>query len=72
MTICINELCKLNKLANIDLTQTYSIYFNSTFNSLSIIHINSNFYIFTKFLNSIIKLTKYKTYLLNKSLFISS
>ena len=72
MTTYINELCKLNKLTNIDLTQTYSIYFNNTFNSLSIININSNFYIFTKFLNSIIKLIKYKTDLLNKLLFISS
>jgi hypothetical protein len=57
---------------NIDLAQAYSIYFNNTLNSLSIIYINSNFYTFTKNFNSAIKLIKYKTNSLNKPLFISS
>jgi len=56
----------------IDLAQTYSIYSNSTLNSLSIIYINSNFYIFIENFNLAIKLTKYKTDPLNKLLFISS
>jgi hypothetical protein len=56
----------------IDLAQIYLIYSNSTLNSLSIIYINSNFYIFTENFNSAIKLTKYKTNPLNKLLFISS
>jgi hypothetical protein len=58
-------------MANIGLTQTYSIYFNSILKSLSIFYIISNSYIFTEILNSKIKLIKYKTYPLNKPLFIS-
>ena len=46
---------------NIDLAQAYSIYFNNTLNSLSIIYINSNFYTFIENFNSTIKLIKYKT-----------
>jgi len=53
-------------------TQTYSNYFNNTTNLLWIIYINSNFYTSTKKFNSTIKLTRYKTNQLNKSLFISS
>jgi hypothetical protein len=71
MTTCINWLCKLNKFENIVLTQTYSIYLNSIINLLSIIYINSNFYIFTKNFNSTMKSTKYKMDPLNKPLFIS-
>jgi hypothetical protein len=69
MTTCNNKLCELNKLSNIGLTQTYSIYFNSAFISLSIIYIDSNSSTFTKVLNSTIKLIKYKMFPLNKLLF---
>ena len=59
------KICK-----NIDLAQTYSIYFNSILNSLSIIYINSIFYTLTRKFNSTIKLTKYKMDPLNKSLVV--
>jgi hypothetical protein len=42
------------------LAQSYSIYFNISLNSLSIIYLNLIFYTFIKNYNSPIKLIKYK------------